>query len=98
MKQKTLNLSEDARTQIAETLPMAIKKAIDAYQDFINGKPEEDNSSEYKNKQTAAKAGLAHIELLMKLANMVDSLEDDQKSDLMMLLHDAKNELEGHNE
>lgn len=97
MKQKTLNLSADARTQIAETLPMALEKAITSYQNFVDDRSSEDHA-DYKNKQTAAKAGLAHIELLMKLANMVDALSEDQSKDLASLLQGAKTELEGGHE
>ena len=95
MKPKTtLNLSAEARTQIAETLPLALEKAITSYQDFIDGISNE-KSNDYKNKQTAAKAGLAHIELLMKLAGMVDALDDGQVNNLNELLANAKGELLG---
>lgn len=98
MKQKTPQLGADARAQIAQTLPMAMKKAIASYQDFIDGHADDTDSNDYKNKQTAAKAGLAHIELLMKLASMVDALDDGEVDDFYNLLADAKKELEGKNE
>ena len=94
MKQKTPNMGADARARIAEALPVALEKAFTAYHDFIDGDNGGDHS-DYKNKQTAAKAGLAHIELLIKLSNMVDVLDDDRAQDIVDLLSKAEAELEG---
>jgi hypothetical protein len=98
MMNKTPNLSAEARAQIAQTLPVALEKAIACYQGFIDGHDNDEVSSEYKNKQNAAKAGLAHIELLMKLANMVDALDGGQADNILQLINEAKDELEGFNE
>ena len=94
MKQKTPNIGTTARAQISETLPQAMDTAIHAYQVFV-GSDCSKIHTDYKNKQTAAKAGLAHIELLIKLSNMVDVLDDDRAQDIVDLLSKAEAELEG---
>ena len=98
MKHKTPKIGADARAQIAQALPVAMEKAICAYQSFINNGDDNDLSNEYKNKQAAAKAGLAHIELLLKLAGIVDDSTEDNFDDVEMLLAKAQQELKGLNE
>jgi len=95
MKQKTPEFGADARLQIAETLPIAIEKAIHDYHRFIDEKNTEE-THDFKNHHVAAKAGLAHIELLMKLATMVDALDQGQENNLLELLASAKDELKNN--
>jgi hypothetical protein len=95
MTQKTPEIGKHARAQIAETLPLAIDKAIASYHEFIDNKSSEE-SSDFKNRHTAAKAALAHIELLMKLAGMVDLDSDERNEHVAVLLQKAKAEFDDH--
>jgi hypothetical protein len=97
MKQKTPEIGAQARAQIAETLPQAIDKAIASYQEFMDD-PDSHAAGDFKNHHTACKAALAHIELLLKLAELVNIDADDAVSNLQDLLKNAQNELEGDNE
>jgi 3-dehydroquinate dehydratase len=96
MKQKTPEIGAQARAQIAETLPQALDKAIASYHEFMN-EPNGQKSNDFKNHHVACKAALAHIELLLKLAQMVDVEMDDKINHLEDLFKNARAELEGHN-
>ncbi len=93
MKQKTPEIEHHARAQIAQTLPSAMQKAIDAYHNFID---DNDNkkTAEFKNRYTAAKVALSHIEMLIKLSDMVGSMDDETHNQLEALIVEAKRELE----
>ena len=97
MKQKTPNIGADARAQIAATLPNAMQKAINDYHSFVD-EADEKKADEFKNRQMAAKAGLAHIELLIKLSVLVDTGGDTQSNHIAELLAEAQKELEGRHE
>jgi hypothetical protein len=92
MKQKTPEIGAQARAQIAQNLPSAMEKAINAYHNFIDD-DDDKKSTRFKNKHTAAKAALAHIELLIKLGRMVDAMDDDTQDHLEILIAEAKKEL-----
>ena len=97
MKDKTPDIGAQARAQIADTLPDAIDKAITSYHQFVDN-PDEDKAADFKNHHAACKAALAHIELLLKLAEMVDVEMGDKLSNLQDLFQTARAELEGHND
>jgi hypothetical protein len=92
MKQKTPEIGAQARAQIAQTLPLAMEKAIDAYHNFID---ENDNkkSSEFKNRYAAAKVALSHIEMLIRLSDIVGAMDDETHNQLDVLIAEAKKEL-----
>ena len=95
MKQKTPEIGAQARTRIAETLPQAIEKAVASYHDFTDGGGEE--PKDFQSRHTAAKAALAHIELLLKLAALVEAGGDGKNSGLEELIQNAKSELDKGN-
>ncbi len=97
MKQKTPEIEVQTRAQIAETLPKALDKAITSYHEFMDD-GDADAAGDFKNHHAACKAALAHIELLLKLAEMVDIDADKTFNNLQVMLKNAQNELEGHNE
>jgi len=96
MKQTTPDIGTLARTQIAQTLPEALDKAITSYQDYLDN-PDGQEANEFKNRHAAYKAALAHIELILKLSDIVN-IENDQVMDsLAELLQNAQKELESQN-
>ncbi len=97
MKQKTPEIGAQARAQIVQTLPVAMEKTINSYHDFVDQESAEE-ATDFKNRHMAAKAALAHIELLIKLAGMVDAVDDSDLSHLDTLIAEAKRELGGINE
>lgn len=92
MKQKTPEISAQARAQIAQTLPSAMEKAINSYHNFID---ENDNekSTEFKNRYVAAKVALSHIEMLIRLSDMVGAMDDQTQNQLEVLIAEARKEL-----
>ena len=94
MKQKTPEIGARTRGQIAENLPQAIERALESYHEFTNGYQSAEESKEFQSKHAAAKAALAHIELLLKLAALVDGMNDDQANNLSHLMAEARKELE----
>ena len=96
MIKKTPDIGADAKAQIAETLPNAIETAILSYQVFMDVQQDAETSKEYKDHQSAAKAGLAHIELLLKLAKMVDVVDENRADTLIEQLSNAQTELDNN--
>ncbi len=94
MNKKTPDIGAEARLQIAATLPNAIETAIESYHTFMASAQEVDQSKEFKDRHTAAKAALAHIELLLKLAATVDMVDNDKADHLCAMLKTAQEELD----
>ncbi len=89
------------RTQIAEFLPNAIDTALTSYQLFSEQNISEEAKG-FKAHHDACKVAIAHIELLIKLAQWADlpnpSVEsiEDQKL-LKTLIENGQKELGGYN-
>lgn len=93
MKDKIPEIGAQARAQIAENLPKAIDRALDSYHDFIDAEKTKVKSDEFKSHHAAAKTALAHIELLIKLAAMVDAMNDGDLDHIALIIQNAKTEL-----
>jgi len=94
MKQKTSELSRETRAKIAQSLPDAIETALNSYRQFnARGEKDSEESNQFKNHHNACKAALSHIELLIKLARLVDVLDDNQQDDLTVMIQNAYDEL-----
>lgn len=94
-----LTIKDQTREQIAEFLPEALRTALNSYQNFTSAGPKEDNS-DFKEHHVSCKAAIAHIELLIKLANWADipqgKLEDkNQQAVVCSMLEEAEQELIG---
>ena len=96
MKQKTPDIGSHARAQIAETLPNAIETAVLMYESFMDSNQNADTTKEYKDHVSAAKAGLAHIELLLKLAAMVDVVDENRAETIIDQIQNAQTELDNN--
>lgn len=92
MNQKTPEIGTQARAQIADALPQAIETALSSYHAFIDN-PDKKESKDFQNHHAAAKAALAHIELLIKLASIVSDESADNTADIATILADATQEL-----
>jgi hypothetical protein len=94
MKQKTSKLTAETEEQLKHSLPDAMQIAILSYQDFADKGQQDGKASDYfKGYHNACRAALTHIELLLKLARLVDALDDDQEDTISMLLQNAYAEL-----
>jgi hypothetical protein len=93
----TEKIEHATREQIATFLPSALQKAIDFY---LSIKMEEETkekkrtSKDYKEYHDACKVGLAHIKLLLELAQWADLPRDvDEDENLSELIETAQGEL-----
>lgn len=93
MKQKTPEIGMQTRAQIAETLPKAIERAITSYHVFTGREASSDESKDFQNQHAAAKAALAHIELLIKLAALLNDENSDEAISVSNIIADAMREL-----
>jgi len=70
----------DMRLRVAEFLPDALNAALLSYQTFSETQatdPKDPKASEFKAHHDACKVALAHIQLLLKLAEMADVPDPD---------------------
>lgn len=63
---------DETRKQIAEFLPEAIATALTSYQLFLIGDEGNKNAKDFKAHHDACKVAIAHLELLIKLAQWAD--------------------------
>ncbi len=84
------------RRQIAEFLPTAIETALTSYQLFSES-DSLDNAKDFKAHHDACKIAIAHIELLIKLAQWADlpDLEDGNDQNILRgLIESGQKELD----
>ncbi len=94
MKQKTPELSAETQEQLKQSIPEAMQIAILSYQEFADrGEQDSKASDKFKDHHNACRAALTHIELLLKLARLVDVLDDDQQNDISTMIEKAYAEL-----
>lgn len=102
----------DIRDQIAMFLPQALENAIQSYDEFLKRKEEAaDNcsaeeteerkkerspSDDFKKHHDACKVALAHMELILKMADKagLESSVEDKRADFLRLLSEAQTELD----
>lgn len=97
------SIENGMRTRIAEFLPCALDKAIKSYHKFCEQLVVEGSlqkPKEFKDLHDACKVGLAHIELLVKLAKIADLPHDREHDEneyrvLQTLIEQAQGELRG---
>lgn len=75
-------------------IPAAMAAALKSYQDFLDRNSDE-AAGDFKDRHTACKAALAHIELLVKLAGIIGDLENtpEDKNKINDLIAKAMDEL-----
>lgn len=94
-KKKGTSTSKKSREKIAECLPNAIDCAIRSYRQFYEAENIE-TAKEFSAHHTACKTAIAHIELLLKLAEWANIAADTQDQNLAILMADAQAELENY--
>lgn len=75
-------IDDRTREHIAAFLPDAVEKAINSYLKFAKkgvktNEDDETEPSDFKSHHDACKVAIAHIELLLKLAQWADIPEED---------------------
>lgn len=94
-----LSRHEASKARIALSLPDAIAKALESYHLFMQQEIAEDAKS-FAAHHSAAKVAIAHVELLLKLAKILDavhndtSLAEDEKNRFEALLAEASEDVE----
>lgn len=96
-KKNEADVAEQTRARIARCLPDAIERAVDSYRTFSSDSDEK-KSKNFSAYHTACKAAIAHIELLLKLANWAELPRDSDDESLSVLMADAQAELDRHKE
>lgn len=96
-------IQNTVRQQVADFLPDAITRALASYFQFSKDKPTEEECKEFAARHTAAKAAIAHVELLIKLAKWADLPDPEaenhnQQVMLAGLLKEAQEELDSYRE
>jgi hypothetical protein len=87
-------LGAETRARIAQLLPQALEASLESYHKFVTTGIDPQATKDFAAHHTAAKVALAHINLLMKLASMIDVPGGDSAgSDLTLLLNKAMIEL-----
>lgn len=99
VKKKTPRLDDGARERIAEFFPDALRKALDSYQEFMEGMPPAE-AKDFKDHHIAAKVAIAHIELLIKLGQWAQLAgEGAAEAELLAsLMHEAEAEVGAYQE
>lgn len=69
------HIDPSTRQQIADFLPVAILKTLNSYDDFTTNK-DFIASKEFAAHHSACKAAIAHLELLLKLAQWAEIPDD----------------------
>lgn len=72
------HIDPDTRRQIAGFLPSAILKTLNSYDDFTANK-EHAKPKDFADHHSACKAALAHLELLLKLAQWAEVPDDSNQ-------------------
>ncbi|MBI1301349.1 MAG: hypothetical protein GC137_06790 [Alphaproteobacteria bacterium] len=90
------------RESIAKFLPKALERALCSYRQFVKKAYDKKDAAEFKKHHEAVKPVLAHIELLLKLAQKADlpdsHLADEQTNkEIEDMMHQAQEEIESRN-
>ncbi len=94
---------DETRKSIAAFLPDAIAAALKSYEAFSGSKASADVSKEFKEHHSACKVAIAHIELLIKLANwaeLPDAGAEDTNGQIILaaMMQQAEGELSKYRE
>lgn len=93
-----IKLEDATRKQVAEFLPCALSRAILSYKGFIETDADIDDSKKYAEAQKAGRVAVAHIHLLLKLAEWAE-MDDVEKfpPDVKKFLETAQEEVNHYN-
>lgn len=92
------DLKDDLKGQVTEFLPEAIKTVLANYQLFRENMDHMKESKNFKDHHSAAKAAIAHLELLLKLAEKLETSQPHNEGldqqELAAMLDNAKAEVD----
>ena len=91
------NIEARTREEVAALLPGAIQSALESYIAFSRT-PEQSEAKQFKDYHDACKVCIAHIKLLIELANWADIIpaelaDEIQQKQLAQILETAHSEL-----
>lgn len=100
---KMPKIEAHTRAQIIKFLPIAIRRALSSYRNFTGKQPTHD-PKDFKDRHGASKVAVAHIQLLIKLAEWADLPEGLGKEaasgisqeDLGAMIQSASAEIKDH--
>ncbi len=90
----TIQIEEGAQKRIAEFFPDAILKAIGSYARFMESNTDIIGSKKYAEHQKAGQVAVAHIHLLLKMAEWANIARADKfQPDIEKMLRAAQNDI-----
>lgn len=102
----TEHVNDAMRREIIKLLPDLLKKALESYSSFmtkqLSDEKTTDDSKNFKSHHDACKAALAHIQLLIKLANWAEpghaNTDHPDHSVLATMVSKAESEIRSYDE
>ncbi|MCB1531726.1 MAG: hypothetical protein KDJ35_02540 [Alphaproteobacteria bacterium] len=90
-----LKTQDGLRESLVQFLPHALQAALNSYQGFVAREYENEDPKVFKEHHDSCKAAIAHVELLLKLAEKFDILGGDENHDenLRMMIENARAEV-----
>jgi hypothetical protein len=87
----TVKVEEATRQQVAVFVPEAIQKAVESYYHFMDLEIES-TAKKFAEHHSAGKVAVAHIQLLLKLAQWADVKSGIDEGTIQALLQKARTE------
>ncbi len=96
------HVRDETRRQILRFLPSALRQALASYHTFSGNEIPEDSKG-FSAHHNACKVAVAHIELLLKLANWAfreheEEMEGEHKKAFQIMLQNAEEEVAAYRE
>ena len=91
----TVKVEEATRQQVAVFVPAAIQKAVESYYHFMDLEIEA-TAKKFAEHHSAGKVAIAHIQLLLKLAQWADVKSGIDERSIQALLLQARSEAESY--
>ena len=94
------NIEEGMRQRVAEFLPDAIGNTLESYKDFLERDEQSEQPKEFSAHHSACKVAIAHLELLLKLAQVVnveENIMDEKKEFTQYVLTEAAKHVRENN-
>lgn len=88
-------LDEETRQEVAAFLPVVIRKTLQSYEEFIELSKSE-NSKDFSNYHSACKAAISHLEMLIKLAQLIGVVEKNDDPSFKDMLRLAEERVRAH--
>lgn len=93
-------IEEGTRQRVAEFLPDAIGKTLESYRGFLGQDEHIEQAKDFSAHHSACKVAIAHLELLLKLAQMVnveESVSSEKKDYIKRVIAEAEEQVRSNN-